>query len=683
MINDIIETLRKQGVNVIPVLPKSKRPSIEWKKYQSEKFEGEIPEGYNYAVLGGTISNNLAIIDIDGTTDESFIDKVIPNALKETLVVRTGKGGFHIYLFITGHGKSFNFDSSGVHFDIQIEGKYVVGAGSTHENGRTYDIISETKFIKKVSNDYLKGQLSYFFNNQSTLEMEENVDYNKVAKEGAKEGNRHNTAVKYCNHLLFADICTDIETLSFEMERWNQKVGLPTSELETVIQDCYSRWLPKEDGGAKKFAQHKEGSIDYVADQLMNDYFFRTLKDTREILIYDNGIYVPMGEQEIESLAEQQLDKPRSSTVREVVNLIRRRTMVNREEFDKDPDVLNLLNGLFNMKTLEFKEHTPNYLSRIKINVRYDPLAKCPLIDKFLKEALPDEKARYTAYELAAFTLLRKIGIIKSGMFIGEGANGKSTYLNLIDFMLGEDNVLNNSIHSFTTNRFALADLEGKLANIYADIDSGELKDVGIIKMLIAGDPMTVDEKNKPSFRLRNKAKFLFSANKFPRVNDETLSFFRRFIIVEWMEYFDEDVADENLLGKICEEDEISGFFNKLVTYAVELRKRGKFLHQPDLDDLRKKWEEYADPLQKFTNEELEFGTDYEIDREILYNEYYQYCTERKLGKESKTKFGKFIKELTGVTEGRTGSAGDQRWVYKGITLPKYLRKDSQEALNS
>lgn len=679
MINDIIETLRKQGVNVIPVLPKSKRPSIEWKKYQSEKFEGEIPEGYNYAVLGGTISNNLAIIDIDGTTDESFIDKVIPNALKETLVVRTGKGGFHIYLFITGHGKSFNFDSSGVHFDIQIEGKYVVGAGSTHENGRTYDIISETKFIKKVTNDYLKGQLSYFFNNQSTLEMEENVDYGKIAKEGAKEGNRHNTAVKYCNHLLFADICTDIETLTFEMERWNQKVGLPTSELETVIQDCYSRWLPKEDGGAKKFAQHKEGSIDYVADQLMNDYFFRTLKDTREILIYDNGIYVPMGEQEIESLAEQQLDKPRSSTVREVVNLIRRRTMVNREDFDSDIYTLNLQNGLFNIKTQEFKEHTPNYLSRIKLNIDYDPLAQCPLTEKFLKEALPDDETRYTALESAAYCLLRDARFEKAFMFIGDGANGKSTFLNLVDFMLGE-NTSNISIHELANNRFSRAELDGKLANIYSDIESDELKNLGVIKMIISGDPITVDRKNQPLFKMMPFAKLLFSANRFPRVNDDTLAFFRRFIIIEWLESF-ADNPDTKLCSKL--QEEASGFFNKLVKIAYDLETRGSFKFTPDLDELRKKWEEYSDPITKFTNEELVFGSEYSIPREQLYVEYSRYCAENKIAKLSKSKFGRYIQELTGVSVQRLGERGEQVWTYGGITMPKFLRNDTQEALNS
>jgi len=92
LISDIVEVLKKQGVNIIPVLPKSKKPSVEWKKYQSEKFTGEIPVGYNYAVLGGDISKDLIIIDLDHVTDPAFIDKVIPNALKETLVVRTGRG---------------------------------------------------------------------------------------------------------------------------------------------------------------------------------------------------------------------------------------------------------------------------------------------------------------------------------------------------------------------------------------------------------------------------------------------------------------------------------------------------------------------------------------------------------------------------------------------------------------
>jgi len=681
MINEIINVLKEQGVNVIPCLPKSKKPSVEWKKYQSEKFTGSIPEGYNYAVLGGDISNRLAIIDLDHVKDPAFIDKVIPNALKETLVVRTGRGGFHIYLFLEGHGKSFNFDSNGVHFDVQIEGKYVIGAGSTHENGNKYEVISDTKFIKRVSNDYLKGQLGYFFNNQgNNLSLGTQEDYNKIAKEGAKEGSRHSTAIKYCNHLLFADICNDLPTLEYEMERWNDKVGLPKAELQTILQDCYSRWLPKEDGGQKQFAQNKEGSVDAVADDLMNEFFFRTLKDTREILIYEDGIYVVYGEQEIESLAEQRLEKPRNASVREVVNLIRRRTMIDRDAFDSDVDILNLQNGLFNIRTGEFKDHDPTYLSRIKLNITYDPLAKCPLIDKFLKECLPDEETRLTALEAAAYCLLKDASLEKAFMFIGDGANGKSTYLNIIDFMLGKLNVSNISIHELSTNRFARAELDGKLSNIYADIESEELKSLGIIKMIISGDPLTVDRKNQAPFKMNTFAKLLFSANRFPRINDESLAFFRRFIIIEWLESF-ADKPDVGLKKSLIEENEISGFFNELIEIAKSLQLRGGFKYPPNLDELRKKWEEYAEPLQKYCNDELVYAAEYEIEKELLFNEYIKFCKLNKVGKEAKTTFAKYVKGLTGVTDARTGDKGSQTWVWKGITLPRFLRKDDQEAL--
>jgi len=681
LISDIVEVLKKQGVNIIPVLPKSKKPSVEWKKYQSEKFTGEIPDGYNYAVLGGDISKDLIIIDLDHVTDPAFIDKVIPNALKETLVVRTGRGGFHIYLFADKHCKSFNFDSNGVHFDIQAEGKYVIGAGSTHENGNQYEIISDTKFIKSVTSEYFKSKLSYFFDNQEGGLKLQDTDYNKVAKEGAKEGSRHVTAVKLANHFLFSDKADSIETLEYVMNDWNKSTGvnLPQSELIKICQDAYSRWLPKEDGGQK--GEIKEGSVDGVADDLMNEYFFRTLKDTREILVYQEGIYVIYGEQLIEEEAEKRLEKPRLSAVREVVNLIRRRTMIDREVFDNDVDVLNLQNGLFNIKTGEFKDHTPEYMSRIKLNINYDPLAKCPLIDKFLNECLPDDDQRLTALEAAAYCLLKDASLEKAFMFIGDGANGKSTFLNIIDTMLGKLNVSNVSIHEIATNRFARAELDGKLSNIYADIESNELVNLGIIKMIISGDPITVDRKNQAPFKMNCIAKLLFSANRFPRINDESLAFFRRFIIIEWLESF-ADKPDVGLKEKLIESSEISGFFNQLIKVAADLKTRGNFRHPPNLDDLRKKWEEYAEPLQKYCNEELVYGAEHEIEKEVLFNEYFRYCKINKVGKESKTTFGKYIKELTGVTDGRRGEAGSQLWIWKGITLPKFLRDGKQEAIS-
>lgn len=75
--------------------------------------------------------------------------------------------------------------------------------------------------------------------------------------------------------------------------------------------------------------------------------------------------------------------------VNEVMNHIRRRTYTNRAEFDaSQPEILNLQNGLLNVDTLQFEEHSSEHLSLVQSPISYDPKAKCPNILKFLAEVL-------------------------------------------------------------------------------------------------------------------------------------------------------------------------------------------------------------------------------------------------------------------------------------------------------
>ena len=141
-------------------------------------------------------------------------------------------------------------------------------------------------------------------------------------------------------------------------------------------------------------------------------------------------------------------------------------------------------------------------------------------------------------------------------MNIGGGANGKSTFLEVLQCFLGEYNVSNVSIHALQVDRFVKARLDGKLANIYADISSSDLKETDVLKMLITGENIDVEKKNLDGYSMKNTAKLFFSANKFPEVADQSIGFFRRFIIIQWLQNFT-GRANTNLRRELVEESDI------------------------------------------------------------------------------------------------------------------------------
>src|ERR1700680_315372 len=89
--------LKSIGLNLIPLIPKTKVPAVEWKQYQTKKFEGLIVR--DYGVVCGKISGNLFVVDLDTPELYPSFEKFS----KETLVVKTAKG-YHIY-FIAKDGK--------------------------------------------------------------------------------------------------------------------------------------------------------------------------------------------------------------------------------------------------------------------------------------------------------------------------------------------------------------------------------------------------------------------------------------------------------------------------------------------------------------------------------------------------------------------------------------------------
>jgi putative DNA primase/helicase len=72
-------------------------------------------------------------------------------------------------------------------------------------------------------------------------------------------------------------------------------------------------------------------------------------------------------------------------------------------------------------------------------------------------------------------------------MLDGPGDTGKSTLLALFEELLGTRNVSNATLQSIAHDRFAGADLYGKLANISADLDAKAIQSTGVFKILTGG----------------------------------------------------------------------------------------------------------------------------------------------------------------------------------------------------
>jgi len=650
----------KIGLNVIPCFPKSKVAAIEWKEYQNKKYEDKILLGYNLAIVCGKVSNRLVVIDIDSPEifDELFPEK--EQLLQETIVIQTGSGKYHIYFRINSDlPKTMRLkNTKSQRIDIQSEGSYVISPPSLHpDTEKEYRIISSANTIKE-------DDLTNIFQRLKELGFEQNSKKGiDEILNGVEEGNRNNAAFKY-SCFLIQNKKLPRETAWYELQKWNRednKPALDTQELKRTFQSALSYGVPDESAfvfmnGSPSLVGHNKTHTEY-ANEIMEDFHFKTLDDTEEILVYKNGVYVGGGEITIKKECEKRIPKCFTHMVREVIKAIQRRTYCSREEFDEDPDVINLQNGLLSIKKGKVSPHDPNYLCRIQLPVKYNPHAKPIKIIKSLLEWLPDPKDRITILELSSLVLLPNLNLEKISMNVGGGSNGKSTYFKFFGGMLGKQNVSHVSIHDLICNRFAKAELDGKLANIFSDISINELSQLGVLKDLVSGDPVTAEKKGKDLFQLYSKAKMFFSTNQLPEIGEDSNAVYRRFIIVEWNEQFIGDKLNPQLLSELSTEEEFSGFLNILLFHGRKLLKKCKLTYEQKIEQLRKEMKERADPVRLFANTCLKRGVNEKTSKSEVYRIYRNWCDENNHIPKSERAFNSKLQQVISI-EGTT---------YKGL----------------
>lgn len=463
--------------------------------------------------------------------------------------------------------------------------------------------------------------------------------------------------------------------------------NLSNIDREKQISDDVNpeKWHPKS-GYKKSIEPSKEPSPpepdkshENVAFLLMEENHFRTLRDTEKVLYYEKGVYKEGGESIIKEKTEEIMkgsgDKLTNYFAKQVIGHIQRKTYVNREEFDNDSNIMNVKNGLLNLETGELKDHDPEYLSRKQLPIKYNPEADCPKIKQFFKDIVHEEDVPVLE-EIFGFILMDGYPIHKAIIPVGEGRNGKSTFNNLIRDFVGEENASQISLHELATEKFARAQLEGKLVNTGYDMSSKALKHTSIFKAVTGEDEITAQRKNKPLFNFTNSAKMILPTNEIPPTYDMTDAFFHRCLPIEFPNKFVGEDEDPSIIEKLTTEEELSGLLN----LAIEARKRligqGGFTRTKESKEREQHYQKLFNPIRAFIEEKCLVGENYRVPKATLYGEFGKFARNNRIHMMSKSTFTKRLQREEYVTTYRPKIDGSRIRCYKGITLkdnPQYV----------
>ena len=384
----------------------------------------------------------------------------------------------------------------------------------------------------------------------------------------------------------------------------------------------------------------------------IEEHHFKTTTDTEKLYRYSHGVYLDDGEVILKAALEAEFgDKTSNRLVADIVGKVKRRTYTDRELFN-NRRVINVKNGLLDLETLKLQPHTPDYLSTAQIDVTYNPAAKAPTISKFIRDVAQSEDVDLIE-EIIGWLLWPDYHVHKAIMLVGPGRNGKGTLLRLIAAFLGRKSISNVTLQDLVSDTFAKSDLYGKLANIGGDLPARDLSDTAAFRNLTGGDDNRAQEKYRPAFNFRNKAKMLFSANVLPRSSDDTYAFYARWILIEFLNRFtlDDGTADPNLDEKLQTPEELSGLLNIALEGLKRLKANGwRFSYTKTAEDVEVMYKRNANPVFAFLMDECEAGTaiDY-IEKSVFFDKFNSYCKAHSLRPLSVTKFGELLKDQTEI----------------------------------
>lgn len=345
----------------------------------------------------------------------------------------------------------------------------------------------------------------------------------------------------------------------------------------------------------------------------------------RTLWWYDTGVWRSNGEDEVRRRTRQLLGERWRKTHAEgiVSDLLADHTFIG----DRPPaQWVNCRNGLLDWKTGTLTEHRQNIPTTYQVSTEWNPTATCPTVDAWLDLVAPTD-AINLVWEIIGTAIYAGDPFHRAVILVGPGRNGKGTLLRLIQALIGVDHVAGVTLQALGENRFAAAELFGKVANIAGDLDARSIARTDVFKMATGGDPIHAERKYGQPFVFTNRATMLFSANELPGTADMSEGFFRRWCVVPFTELQlapgEEDHSIERKLHA-----EMAGVLVKAVEGLRRAMARGGYDNPPSVQAATAEYREHADPLRLFSADELEVtgNLDDDLPRSAVYARYRHWC---------------------------------------------------------
>jgi putative DNA primase/helicase len=365
----------------------------------------------------------------------------------------------------------------------------------------------------------------------------------------------------------------------------------------------------------------------------------------QKIWHYSQGVWLPDGAEELgRRVTFCTGSRRRIDHVNQVASIIKSRSpQIN----GLGPNhLINCRNGMLNWKTLELVKHDSKYFSTYQLNTSWNSNALCPTINRWMASTFDPDIVKLL-WQVIGVTIHPGMGFQKIVVLLGDGLNGKGTFLRLCQSFLPDSAFCSIDPNLLGTNRFASADLFGKTANICGDIERLTLNSTAEIKKITGGDTIRGERKNEHAFYFLSEATLLYSGNKMPESRDTSPGWYRRWVIIPINRRI-EGVPDPTINQQLAKE--LEGALVQAVMGLREAMEQGDY-DEPEICKEALHAYKYSNNTSAFfINEKLDLADSHKtpLSRTDLYDDYLLFCKERDLEPGKRHELYAMLKQLGG-----------------------------------
>ncbi|KQO95671.1 DNA primase [Methylobacterium sp. Leaf92] len=333
-----------------------------------------------------------------------------------------------------------------------------------------------------------------------------------------------------------------------------------------------------------------------------------------------------------------------------IVDVSRSNLRIASYQFNTDPFLVGCENGVLDLRV--GKLVNPSCIITRRLGTKYDDQAKCPSFIRFLKQVFKGDKEKIDFIRRGVgYTLTGSTAGQCMFLAIGSGANGKSTFLKIIQELMGDygTSIPSNSlmVSKFGNDKTDdIASLNGRRFVSASEGEIGQKLAVAKVKLMTGGDTIACRPLYGQYFNLKPEFKIWFGTNDLPVIQGGDEAIWRRLHIIDFPVSFKESQRDGGLFDRL--KLELPGILNWALQGVQEIGEmKNDFLNPPaSVRNETNRYRSDSDTVASFVDISCDRVEGAIVMMNVLHEAYVRWCNISSLEPLSSGMFGKELNRL-------------------------------------